>query len=77
MVMRLQLTSILFIPTNWDDPATANVLDNGVWWNGTVPVRQWDEESAMQFIQGTGSDGVDEDPLVIFVSIHLMMIRMD
>ena len=51
------------IPTNWDDPATANVLDNGVWWNGTVPVRQWDEESAMQFIQGTGSDGVDEDPV--------------
>jgi len=51
------------IPSNWDDPATANVLDNGVWWNGTVPVRQWDEESAMQFIQGTGSDGVDEDPV--------------
>ena len=44
------------IPANWDDPATANVLDQGVWWNGTVPVRQWDEESAMQFIQGTGSD---------------------
>ena len=51
------------IPLNWDDPTTANVLDNGVWWNGTVPVRQWDEESAMQFIQGTGSDGVDEDPV--------------
>ena len=51
------------IPANWDDPTTANVLDNGVWWNGTVPVRLWDEESAMQFIQGTGSDGVDEDPV--------------
>ena len=51
------------IPSSWDDPTTANVLDNGVWWNGTVPVRNWDEESAMQFIQGSGSDGADEDPV--------------
>ena len=51
------------IPAGWDDVLTANVLDNGVWWNGTVPVRNWDEESAMQFSQGTGSDGADEDPV--------------
>lgn len=51
------------MPTGWDDLSTANVLDNGVWWNGTVPVRNWDEESAMQFSQGTGSDGADEDPV--------------
>ena len=51
------------IPSGWDSPSTPTVLDNGVWWNGTVPVRQWDEESAMQIIQGTGSDGFDEDPM--------------
>jgi len=51
------------IPIGWDEPSTSSVLDNGVWWNGTVPVREWDEESAMQVIQGTGSDGVDEDPV--------------
>jgi len=51
------------MPTGWDDLSTANVLDNGVWWNGTVPVRNWDEESAMQFLQGSGSDGADEDPV--------------
>ncbi|MCH2348755.1 MAG: thrombospondin type 3 repeat-containing protein, partial [Candidatus Poseidoniales archaeon] len=28
-------------PINWDNSNTANVLDNGVWWNGTVPVRDW------------------------------------
>ena len=51
------------IPTGWDEPSTPNVLENGVWWNGTVPVRNWDEESAMQVIQGTGTDGADEDPV--------------
>ncbi len=51
------------IPSGWDDPSTPSVLDNGVWWNGTVPTRNWDEESAMQIIQGTGSDGADEDPM--------------
>ena len=51
------------IPSGWDLSSTPTVLDNGVWWNGTVPVRQWDEESAMQIIQGSGSDGVDEDPV--------------
>ncbi|RAH04876.1 MAG: hypothetical protein CMA00_004935 [Methanobacteriota archaeon] len=50
------------IPVAWDDPATTNVLENGVWWNGTVPVSDWDEESAMQVLQGSGSDGSDEDP---------------
>ena len=50
------------IPNGWDSPLTPNVLDNGVWWNGTVPVRDWDEESAMQLIQGLNSDGADEDP---------------
>ena len=51
------------IPSGWDEPSTTNVLDNGVWWNGTIPVSNWDEESAMQVIQGAGSDGADEDPV--------------
>ena len=50
-------------PTNWDLSGTTNVLDNGVWWNGTVPVRNWDEETAMQATPGQGSDGTDEDPM--------------
>jgi hypothetical protein len=50
-------------PNNWDLTSTANVLDNGVWWNGTVPVRNWDEETAMQANPGQGSDGTDEDPM--------------
>ena len=60
-------------PINWDNSNTANVLDNGVWWNGTVPVRDWNEENAMQFNRpgcgDPGSDGngstvilCDEDP---------------
>ena len=51
------------IPSGWDEPSTTNILDNGVWWNGTIPVSNWDEESAMQVIQGAGSDGADEDPV--------------
>jgi len=51
------------IPANWDSATTPNKLDNGVWWNGTVPVSNWDEESAMQLIQGLNSDGADEDPM--------------
>ena len=51
------------IPSNWDSASTPNELDNGVWWNGTVPVSNWDEESAMQLIQGLNSDGADEDPV--------------
>ena len=51
------------IPVGWDEPSTPNVLENGVWWNGTIPVSNWDEESAMQVIQGAGSDGADEDPV--------------
>ena len=50
------------MPSGWDSASTPAVLDNGVWWNATVPVRLWDEESAMQIIQGSGSDAVDEDP---------------
>ena len=58
------LNEYLFgIPQGWDVVSTSNVLDNGVWWNGTVPVSNWDEESAMQIIQGAGSDGFDEDPV--------------
>ena len=58
------LNEYLFgIPSGWDEPSTTNVLDNGVWWNGTIPVSNWDEESAMQVIQGSGSDGADEDPV--------------
>ena len=51
------------IPTGWDEPSTPSILENGVWWNGTVPVSNWDEESAMQVIQGSGTDGADEDPV--------------
>jgi len=60
-------------PSNWDLSSTPTVLDNGVWWNGTVPVRNWDEENAMQYNQlgcgDAGSDGTgntilcDEDPV--------------
>ena len=60
-------------PSNWDNPATTGVLDNGVWWNGTIPVNDWNEEDSMQFNQpkcgDTGSDGTgntilcDEDPV--------------
>ena len=50
-------------PSNWDLTGTSSVLDNGVWWNGTVPVRNWDEETAMQANPGQGSDGADEDPM--------------
>jgi len=58
------LNEYLFgIPVGWDVISTSNVLDNGVWWNGTIPVSNWDEESAMQIIQGSGSDGYDEDPV--------------
>ena len=61
------------MPTGWDNSATPTVLDNGVWWNGTVPVNDWDEENAMQYNRpacGTsGADGTgntilcDEDPV--------------
>ena len=60
-------------PSNWDLTSTTSVLDNGVWWNGTIPVNNWDEENAMQYNQlacgDPGSDGTgsvilcDEDPL--------------
>ena len=45
------------MPSGWDLPSTPNVLDNGVWWNGTVPVRDWDEESACLLYT---SDAADE-----------------
>ena len=38
-------------PPGWDNSNTASVLDNGVWWNGTIPVNDWNEEDAMQFNQ--------------------------
>ena len=60
-------------PSNWDLSSTSTVFDNGVWWNGTVPVKDWDEENAMQYNQlacgDAGSDGTgsiilcDEDPV--------------
>ena len=60
-------------PQNWDLSSTPSELDNGVWWNGTVPVNDWDEENAMQYNQlacgDSGSDGTgntilcDEDPV--------------
>ena len=36
-------------PPNWDSSSTPSVLDRGVWWNGTVPVNDWDEENALQY----------------------------
>ena len=61
------------MPSNWDNPATVNVLDQGVWWNGTVPVNNWDEEGvngyATTLCGDAGSDGLgavilcDEDPV--------------
>ncbi len=61
------------MPTGWDSSTTPNVLDKGVWWNGTVPVNNWDEENAMQYTRvacgGSGNDGTgsvilcDEDPV--------------
>ncbi|MGB1587777.1 MAG: transglutaminase domain-containing protein [Poseidonia sp.] len=60
-------------PSGWDNPTTTSYLDNGVWWNGTIPVNDWNEEDAMQFNQpacgASGSDGTgsvilcDEDPV--------------
>ena len=60
-------------PAAWDNAGTTTLLDNGVWWNGTVPVRLWNEEDAMQYAQpgcgDAGSDGsgsiilCDEDPV--------------
>ena len=60
-------------PSGWDNSNTASVLDNGVWWNGTIPVNDWNEEGALQFNQpgcgDSGSDGTgsiilcDEDPV--------------
>ena len=60
-------------PTGWDNTNTASVLDNGVWWNGTIPVNDWNEEDALQFNQpgcgDSGADGTgniilcDEDPV--------------
>ena len=42
------LNEYLFgIPSGWDEPSTTNVLDNGVWWNGTIPVSNWDEELSL------------------------------
>ena len=61
------------LPPNWDNSNTPDVLDNGVWWNGTVPVNNWNEEDALQYNQpgcgDSGADGVggvilcDEDPV--------------
>jgi hypothetical protein len=61
------------MPTGWDNSATPTLLDNGVWWNGTVPVNDWDEENAMQYNRpacgSSGADGTgntilcDEDPV--------------
>ncbi len=61
------------LPANWDNANTPDILDNGVWWNGTVPVNNWNEEDALQYNQpgcgDSGADGVggiilcDEDPV--------------
>ena len=60
-------------PSGWDTASTTSVLDNGVWWNGTIPVNDWNEEDALQFNQpqcgDAGADGnanvilCDEDPV--------------
>tara|TARA_B100001093_G_scaffold265270_1_gene253660 strand:+ start:51789 stop:60722 length:8934 start_codon:yes stop_codon:yes gene_type:complete len=60
-------------PQNWDSSSTPGVLDQGVWWNGTVPVNDWNEEDALQYNRpscgSSGADGTgtiilcDEDPV--------------
>ena len=59
-------------PSSWDSSSTPSILDNGVWWNGTVPVRGWSEEHVQTLSTpacgDSGSDGsgttvlCDEDP---------------
>ena len=61
------------MPAGWDNPSTPNMLDNGVWWNGTVPVNDWNEEDSLQYLRplcgDAGADGLgntilcDEDPV--------------
>ena len=61
------------MPSGWDNPSTPNLLDNGIWWNGTVPVSNWNEEDSLQYLRpgcgDVGSDGngntilCDEDPV--------------
>ena len=61
------------MPSGWDSSNTPSVLDNGVWWNGTVPTNDWNEEGALVYNQpacgSTGADGTgnvilcDEDPV--------------
>jgi len=61
------------MPNAWDLSSTPTILDNGVWWNGTVPVNNWDEENSMQYNRpacgSSGADGngniilCDEDPV--------------
>ena len=61
------------MPSGWDNPATPNLLDNGIWWNGTVPVSNWNEEGSIQYLRpgcgDVGPDGnantilCDEDPV--------------
>ena len=61
------------MPSGWDNPSTPNMLDNGIWWNGTVPVNDWNEEDSLQYLRplcgDAGSDGsgntilCDEDPV--------------
>ncbi|MCS5537697.1 MAG: hypothetical protein NZ770_06295, partial [Candidatus Poseidoniaceae archaeon] len=60
------------MPSSWDSSSTPSILDNGVWWNGTVPVRGWSEEHVQTLntpgCGDSGSDGsgtivlCDEDP---------------
>ncbi len=61
------------MPASWDDTTTLTVLDNGVWWGGTTPVNDWNEEGVNGYSTtacgDTGSDGqgnlilCDEDPI--------------
>ena len=32
------------MPANWDNPATPNILDQGVFYSGMIPVSNWNEE---------------------------------
>lgn len=51
------------IPTNWDNAGTSSVLDNGVWWNGTVPIRQWNESNGFAYPRPAWGSGTDSDPM--------------
>ena len=57
------------MPANWDNPATPNILDQGVFYSGMIPVSNWNEEGVSfasandaHDCPNAGSFECDEDP---------------